>query len=115
MFSKRKLIALGLLAGCSLLQGVAMAQTAAAPATIVRIHTGWDAEQFRIETSAGRPVLNPANCLRTDGYILHSSFAGYQTNYQLVLAAYAQNKPVTVTISNSTCWNDRPVILGLAF
>ncbi|WXH27669.1 hypothetical protein WA016_01594 [Myxococcus stipitatus] len=105
-------LVLGGLAG---FQGTALAQTQVNPATIVRIHTGWGSDQFRIETSAGRPVVNPAGCSTPDGYISHISQPGFQTHYRLVLEAYARNKPVYVTVSNTACWNDRPVILGLAF
>ena len=89
----------------------ATAQTMTGPVTTTMVRTGWNADSFAVVTAA--PIVNPANCPTADGYISDKSLPGYQTYLAASLAAFSLNTPVVITIYNSQCFAQRPVMIGI--
>ena len=87
------------------------AQTATGPVTISAFRTGWNAEQFSLEST--QTIVNPASCATPDGYISVSSTPGYKAHYGAALAAHLSGRAVWVTVSNTDCDVGRPRIIGL--
>lgn len=78
---------------------------------VTRIVTGWNSDSFFIQTSA--PAVNPAHCQFTDGYSINISHPGYKTQYQAAMLAFTLEKPVSVAVSGTECWEGRPRIWGI--
>ena len=79
--------------------------------TIKRIRTGWDADQFAIETKEA--IVNPANCPVADAYAAHAARPGYKEHYTAALTAMYAGRPVQVIVSDNDCIASRPRIMGL--
>lgn len=79
--------------------------------TIVNVGTGWATDAFMIRVD--KPVINPANCNTTDGYVSDSNNGGHKTHYAAALMAFSLGKQVQVTVHNSQCVHGRPLIIGL--
>lgn len=91
----------------------AAAQTASGAVNITGIRTGWAIDAFGIE-SVRQTVVNPANCAVPDAYQIDGAQPGYKTHIATVLLAFASGRPVYITLSNSTCSQSRPMVIGLA-
>jgi len=87
------------------------AATMAGPLTITKIRTGWNSDNFAIETD--QPIVNPAGCTTPDGYIFDPSKPGHKTYYPAVFMAFASSKKVLVTVSDTECYLGRPRIWGI--
>ena len=88
------------------------AQTAVNSVSISKIRTGWNADNFALETKA-TPVVNPANCPVTDGYMSIGTSAGYKTFLTASLTAFSSEKKVTIVVSDTECVSSRPKIWGI--
>jgi ABC-type proline/glycine betaine transport system substrate-binding protein len=98
-----------IMAACSL-QPV-FAQTAVTAGTIKQIDTGWSSDTFGLMTTA--PIINPAGCSAADMYESSQPAAGYSTYYAAALTAFSTGAQVSVVVSNTTCTQNRPTIIGL--
>ena len=87
------------------------AQTMQPPAAVTMVRTGWGADSFAVVTAG--PVGNPAGCSTPDGYISDKSLPGYQTYYSAALAAITSRLRVVVTVHNTRCFQNRPVLIGI--
>lgn len=94
-----------------LASGTAIAQSFTDPVTIIQIRTGWFQDAFAVVTQ--EPVINPAGCAVDDGYISYGAEPGYQTYYSAALTAFALGVPAVVTVSDTDCNSDRPVLIGI--
>jgi hypothetical protein len=110
MSKKAKLIFSACLLAVNFSQA-AFAQTATGAGAITTISTGWGGDFFGIKTTA--PVVNPAGCSATDLYDLASTDPAYKTHYAAALTAYTTGSQVYVIVSNTTCAQSRPTIIGL--
>ena len=112
MFNKKmiQLIPLSCIVAASLLQPV-FAQTGTAIGKITSFSTGWNADAFGVTTNA--PVINPAGCSSTSSYQAISSAPGYKSHYAAVLTAYSTGSQVVLIISNTTCTQGFPTIIGV--
>lgn len=91
----------------------ANAQTYVGPTAITRIRTGWNSDQFVIETG-NLAIVNPANCPNPNGYMSSMSESGYKTHYAATLMAFGMNKPIEIIVSNTECVaNSNPKIMGI--
>lgn len=79
--------------------------------TITMIRTGWNVDDFAIVTAES--IINPANCATPDGYMSAHNLPGYSTYYALALTAYSLSNPVVITVHQSLCAADRPMIIGI--
>lgn len=107
---RTQIISLACIIAASSLQPV-FAQTTGGAGTIKMVASGWSSDTFGIATTA--PVVNPAGCAVTDQYQTTSANAGYSTNYAAALTAYSTGSQVQVVVSNTTCTNTRPTLVGL--
>lgn len=89
----------------------AFAQTATSAGTITAIGTGWSSDSFGVATTA--PIVNPAGCSQTSSYEASSTAPGYNTYYAAILTAYSTGSSVTIIVSNTTCTQNFPTIIGL--
>lgn len=89
----------------------ASAQTMTGGVNMTMVRTGWNADSFAVVTAA--PIVNPAGCPTPDGYISDKTLPGYETYLAASLAAFAMNTPVVVTVHNSQCFAERPVLIGI--
>jgi hypothetical protein len=87
------------------------AAVGAGTVTIKKIRTGWDAEQFAIETK--EPIVNPAGCSAPDAYVAHATRAGYKEHYAIALSAMYAGRPIHVVVSDNDCISSRPRIMGI--
>lgn len=94
----------------------AMAQTQST--NVIRgIGTGYAQDQFIIFTPAFLPATaNPANCPSPDGYATRIDYLGYKTHLSTAQLAFALDKPVTVTVSNTAgdCLDGRPRMISVS-
>lgn len=104
-----------------ILTAIAMSAAGAAPAqtprstpstSVTMVRTGWGTDSFAVVTSEPR-LVNTAGCRIPDGYISDRSQPGYQTYYSAALTAITSHLRVVVTVHNSLCINDRPVLIGI--
>lgn len=79
--------------------------------TIKKIRTGWDNDQFAIETKEA--IINPAGCPVPDGYLAHATQKGYKEFYAAALSAMYSGKPIYVAVSDLDCAANRPRIMGI--
>jgi hypothetical protein len=91
--------------------GIACAQTMTGAVDIGQVRTGWWQDAFAVVTV--QPVINPANCATPDGYISAKEHPGYQTYLSATLTAFAIGVPVVVTVSDTDCGSDRPILIGI--
>jgi hypothetical protein len=103
------LIALALLG----LSSSAFSQTPTMEGRITQVRTGLDSESFVVDIDA--PIVNPAGCTITDGYISPQGARGYRTHYDGVLAAFVVDVPITVIVHNTQCTANRPRLMGINF
>jgi hypothetical protein len=87
------------------------AQTTVSAGLIKQIDTGWESDTFGVMTTAA--IVNPAGCTATDMYESSSPAAGYNTYYAAALTAFSTGSQVTVVVSNTTCTENRPTIIGI--
>lgn len=81
--------------------------------TVTGITTGWNADQFRIETTQ-QTVINPASCSTPDGYVSEASTnPGHKTHYAAVLYGMATGKTISLVVSDTACASGRPKIIGV--
>ena len=94
------------------LTGHARAQTSTASGTITKVRTAWQDESYVIDHSS--TPISVSGCA-TDGYASSASTAGYKTQLQVALLAFAADMPVTVTVSAvaNDCVLGRPRILAV--
>lgn len=112
MLKKMKLQAISLacaIAVCSLQP--AFAQTGSGNGLITSFSAGWSSDTFTVTNSS--PIINPAGCAATGEYIATSTAPGYNTYYAAVLTAYSTGSNVAFIISNTTCTQGFPTIIGV--
>jgi hypothetical protein len=105
---RRTLLALMSFIACT---APALSQTMLGSTTITMIRTGWNADYFAIVTADQN--ANPANCVINDGYMSAQTLPGYSTYYAIALTAYSLSNPIVITVHNSQCVSDRPMIIGI--
>lgn len=108
--TKMQLLSLTCILGASSLQPL-FAQTSTSTTTIKQIDTGWASDTFGVMTAA--PVINPAGCSASDMYESSQPAAGYSTFYAAALTAFTTASQVVVIVSNTTCTQNRPTIMGI--
>lgn len=89
----------------------ASGQTMTGGVNMTMVRTGWNSDSFAVVTAA--LILNPARCSTPDGYISEKNLPGYETYLAATLAAFAMNTPAVVTVHDSQCFADRPVLIGI--
>lgn len=89
----------------------AVAQTQVGPVPIVQFTSGWGADNFTLGT--GATAVNPAGCSANDLYNSFGSDPGYKTYLATVLTAITNGMNVTLEISNTSCSQGRPMIIGV--
>ena len=87
------------------------AQTTVTAGTIKQILTGWSSDTFGVMTTAS--VVNPAGCTATDMYESSSPAPGYTTFYAAALTGFTTGAQVSIVVSNTTCTQNRPSIMGI--
>ncbi|GGA46986.1 hypothetical protein [Dyella nitratireducens] len=105
-----KLLPLAAIIAATSLQPV-FAQTSNTAGTIKQIDTGWESDTFGVMTAA--PMINPAGCPATDMYESSQPAGGYSTYYAAALTAFSTGSQVIIVVSNTTCTQNRPTIIGL--
>jgi hypothetical protein len=108
--TKLQVVSLACVIAASSLQP-AFAQTSTSAGTITTIGTGWSMDAFGIATTA--PKINPAGCAQSSFYEASSTAPGYNTYYAAVLTAYSTGSQVNVIVSNTTCAQGLPMIIGI--
>ena len=78
---------------------------------ITMVRTGWNSDAMAVVTA--QPIINPAGCPTTDGYVSTSARPGYQTYLSATLTAFALSTPVVVSVLDSGCDGGRPVLIGI--
>lgn len=104
--------------GCAfvllLLPALAPAQTGTPSLVITGLTTGWNADQFRVETSQ-QAITNPAGCQSPDGYISEfTTNPGHKTHYAAVMLAIVSGKTLSLVVHNTECVAARPKIIGVS-
>lgn len=85
-----------------------------ASSKIVRMTGGWGDAILYVVLSA--PVINPANCSSTDGYMTNSADPGAPLYNQMLLNAYQSGQKISLVISANGCTpSGRPQIAGVNF
>ncbi|MFC3651290.1 hypothetical protein ACFONN_07030 [Dyella humi] len=107
---KMQAIFLACIIAASSLQQV-FAQTGTSAGTITSIATGWNADAFGVNTTA--PMVNPAGCPSVNNYQAISTNPGYSTHYAALLTAYSTGSQVSFIISNTTCTQGNPSVIGV--
>lgn len=87
----------------------ASAQTIVGP-TSLKTFTAAFNDEFDIGN--GAPLPNPANCPLSDLAASNISTAGYKTFLATALTAVSNSQNVTFVLSNTTCVDQRPMIIG---
>jgi hypothetical protein len=86
------------------------AQTASPNAPIAILLTGLGDDMAVGQATA---LSNPANCPLHDAADVTTATAGYKTFLATALTAITTGQSVTIVISNTTCSNSRPMLIGL--
>ena len=91
--------------------GAAFAQSSTGTITVSKIRTGWSTDMFAVVPVGA--IINPANCVYADGYVSLSPAPGYQTFLSAALTAFALDTPVAVSVNDTACAANRPMIIGI--
>jgi len=85
-----------------------------ASSKIVRMTGGWGDAMLYVVLSV--PVINPANCSNTDGYMTNTADPGAPLYNQMLLNAYQSGQKISLVISANGCTpSSRPQIVGVNF
>ena len=83
------------------------------PAVISYFSAGWSSDQISISNTGTSTVPNPAGCTSQDLVAASSTNPGYNTLLATALTAVSSGLNVTLVISNTTCTNGRPTLIGI--
>ena len=111
MKTKVQIFFLACIVAATSLQPV-FAQTSSSAGKVIWFNAGWSSEVFGLRTTAA--IANPAGCASTAQYEASSTDPGFKVYYAAVLTAYTTGSSVVVTVSNTTCFEGAPVIIGIA-